>query len=442
METDVLIIGGGATGTGLARDFALRGITALVLEKSDINAGASGSNHGLLHSGARYVSNDRESAAACRKEKEILKKTASLCIDPCGGLFIAVQGDDENYTADFPFLCAESQINCQPVPLEQAAEMEPALTRKTIAAFRVDDAAIDPFMLSLENMAHAETLGARILCHTEVVGMEKNASRITRVWLKNTLTGRLFFLSPREIVNASGAWAGQVAAMAGAQVNLRYSKGTLLVTQSRITNGVVNRLRPPSDGDILVPGGTISILGTTATQIHDPDNIHPSVKEVDIILDQGAQMIPVLKKTRFIRAYSGVRPLVCTAAEKKDDRGLSRGFSLIDHKKEHLENFTTITGGKLTTFRLMAEKTADLVCRKMGNTTPCSTAGTPLPAANAKKWTKPGFASRRWIHKDKKDRLLCECEIISTAAVDTMIDDVNNPSAKDRGACKVTCKPG
>ncbi|MEA1969319.1 MAG: anaerobic glycerol-3-phosphate dehydrogenase subunit GlpA [Thermodesulfobacteriota bacterium] len=423
METEVLIIGGGVTGTGLARDLGLRGIKTIVVEKEDINAGASGGNHGLLHSGARYISNDVESAKECMKEGRILKKTAPFCIDNCGGLFVAVQGDDEKYAAEFPLLCEKSGIKCKPISPEQAIYMEPALSKKVIAAYQVEDGAIDPFMLSLENIAQAKSLGSSLLCHTKVISMERDQKRITRVWLKNLRTGKKFFIEPQQVVNASGAWAGHVAALAGAKIDILFSMGTLLVTQSRITNGVVNRLRPPSNADILVPGGTVSILGTTSERIDDPDKIRPTVKETDLIVKQGAQMIPFLENTRYIRAYSGVRPLVSSQEENGDDRNVSRGFSLLDHKDAGLENFATITGGKLTTFRLMAERTADLVCQRIGISTPCTTATAMLPSTMEGKWTEPGLAPKRWIQKqkDEKDKILCECEMISQSTIDNII---------------------
>src|SRR5512137_2897316 len=110
MDTQVLIIGGGATGTAVARDLALRGVACVLVERDDLNAGASGRNHGLLHSGARYVANDAEAAAECRAEGEILKRVAPQCIEETGGLFVAVEGDDEGYVAAFPALCARAGI--------------------------------------------------------------------------------------------------------------------------------------------------------------------------------------------------------------------------------------------------------------------------------------------------------------------------------------------
>ncbi len=106
IETEVLIIGGGVTGTGIMRDLALRGLHTLLIDKRDLCAGASGGNHGLLHSGARYVSNDLHSAIECRVENELLKRLAPQCIEETGGMFVAVQGDDPEFAEKFPQYCA------------------------------------------------------------------------------------------------------------------------------------------------------------------------------------------------------------------------------------------------------------------------------------------------------------------------------------------------
>ena len=426
METDVLIIGGGVTGTCIARDLALRGITSILIEKSDINAGASGGNHGLLHSGGRYVSNDVKSAGECMEEGKILKQVAPHCIDDCGGLFVAVPGDDEKFAANFPQCCKKSGVACHELSRDEAMEREPALSRDIIAAFEVEDGAIDPFMFSLENMAHAKSLGARLFCHTQVVKFDIRNNHIHKAILKDTRTGEKKTVLAKQVINASGAWAAGVAKLAGAHINMIFSMGTLLVTQSRLANGVINRLRPPSDADILVPGGTVSILGTTSIRIQDPDRFSPTVPETDLIVSQGAQMIPSLENTRYIRAYSGVRPLVKSGSGQGGDRNVSRGFSLLDHKEDHLDNFITITGGKLTTARLMAEKTSDLVCRRLGNTRPCLTRTEPLPVTMEGKWTEPGIAPREWIKKERsaKDLILCECEMISQSTIDTIIKEM------------------
>ena len=167
MNTQVLIIGGGVTGTGIARDLALRGVQCILAEYRDLNAGASGANHGLLHSGGRYVFTDPGSAAECREEGEILKKLAPHCIEDTGGLFVAVEGDDEKFVADFPHLCAKCQISVQELDVKEARELEPVLSDKLIAAYLVADASIDPFKLSMENMAQAQGLGSTLLRFTK-----------------------------------------------------------------------------------------------------------------------------------------------------------------------------------------------------------------------------------------------------------------------------------
>ncbi len=423
MKTQVLIIGGGATGTGLARDLSLRGVRCILVEKQDINAGASGGNHGLLHSGARYVASDPEAAKECREEGELLKRLAPHCIEDTGGLFVAVRGDDENYVTDFPALCAKSGIPAEMLDLNTAREMEPELSPDIIAAFQVADASVDPFMLSLDNMAQARQQGAELLCYHKVISFRIENGRIRKIIVRNTVSGEETEIEADYVVSASGAWAGIIAGLAGIEIPMVYSKGSLLVTQNRITKRVINRLRKASDADILVPGGTVSILGTTSRRTEDPDDCRPTIAEVDDIIEDGARMVPVLENTRYIRAYSGVRPLIGSSAG--DDRNVTRGFALIDHAPDGIENFITITGGKLTTFRLMAEKTADLLCRKMGITNPCKTGTEPLPSSASGKWTEPGSAPKMWLTRhESDDMILCECEMVSKGIIDGIMEGI------------------
>ena len=426
LETQVLIIGGGATGTGLARDLALRGVQCILVEKDELNAGASGGNHGLLHSGARYVSNDPVSAEECRSEANLLRQLAPQCIEDTGGLFVAVEGDDENYIADFPRLCAKCGIPIREISRREALEREPSISEKLIAAYLTEDGGIDPFKLSLENMAQAQSLGCRCLQHTKVVGFEMLKNRIEAVHVLDAESGRQKRIKADQVVNASGVWASEIAALADIPVNMLYSKGSLLVTAHRLSHRVINRLRPPSDGDILVPGGTVSILGTTSVRIHSLDNVRPTIPEVDLIVDELAEVVPSLQETRYVRAYSGVRPLTQTQ-EADDDRAVSRGYAVLDHTRDGLENFTTITGGKLTTYRLMAEKTADLVCKKLGISSPCLTLTEPFPSAGKGKWTEPGLSPRVWLeeHAPRKP-ILCECEMISEDIIDDVVETIGN----------------
>jgi len=429
-KTQALIIGGGATGTGIARDLALRGVACILVERGDINAGASGSNHGLLHSGARYVLNDAMTSVECREENLLLKNLASHCVEDTGGMFVAIEGDDAAYIAEFPKLCDRCGIPLEAIDPKSAKELEPELSDRVIAAYLTPDASIDPFRLSLENISHARKLGTILLCRHRVMGFEMEKGRICRVRLLHTEGGEEAFVEAEQVINASGAWAAEIASLAGVAIPMVYSKGSLLVTSDRITQRVINRLRPPGDGDILVPGGTVSLLGTTSVQIDAPDLAHPSIPEIDRIVDQASQMIPILESARYIRAYSGVRPLMGSHAEN-GGRSQSRGFAVLDHEKDGLTNFITISGGKLTTFRLMAEKGADLVCHRLGVSSPCLTRVQPLPASAECRWSEPGLSPKLWLKAhDTEDMLLCECEMVPKSVVEGVISAIQDQQMK------------
>jgi glycerol-3-phosphate dehydrogenase len=423
LDTEVLIIGGGVTGAGIMRDLALRGIHSVLIDKVDLCAGASGGNHGLLHSGARYVSTDLEAAIECRQENSLLKQLAPQCIEPTAGLFVAVEGDDPGFAERFPGLCRQAAIPCDELTVAEARALEPLLSDELIKAYRVPDATVDPFHLALAHVDHARLVcGSIYRAHTELLQFEITAGRIRSALCRDHRTQATLVIRARQYVNAGGAWAMAIARLAGCtDVDLLYAKGTLLVNHDRVTRHVVNRLRPPGDGDILVPGGTVSLLGTTSSRVPDPEQVAPTVQEVDRIIQEGAVMIPALAAARYTRAFSRVRPLL-QAASGTSDRAASRGFALMDHQAQGLVNFCTITGGKLTTFRLMAEKAADLVAARLGHRQACSTASTPLPAGDAGRWTEPGAAPRQWLRlSDPTDMILCECEMVPQSTIDEIV---------------------
>jgi glycerol-3-phosphate dehydrogenase len=453
LKTQVLIIGGGITGTAIARDLALRGIHSILIDRSHINAGASGANHGVLHSGARYIASDPESSRECMEENAILKKVAPHCIDNTGGFYVSVKEDDEKYLADFPHLCAKCGVPCDPLDVKDAIEMEPALSKEIIAAYRTEDSSIDPFRVSHENLAYAVKCGHGFLPYTAVTSFDIGNRNIQSVHVTDVLTGQEQTIEAEEVVNAAGAWVGQVAALANANIEILYSKGTLLVTHSRLAHHMLLRLRPPSDGEVLCPGGTVSILGPSSVRLTSPDDIKPTVEEVSHIISQGSPIIPSLKHSRYIRAFAGVRPLIAKkkAAGTTDDRQISRGFDLIDHRADGVDNFQTIAGGKLTIFRLMAERVSDQICVRLKIDEPCRTRHEPLPSTLNCEWTEPGLSPKTWLEKQKPDDIiLCECEMVPQSGVQIILDNpafqkesvlLHNIGARSRigkGACQGT----
>ncbi|MGC8087343.1 anaerobic glycerol-3-phosphate dehydrogenase subunit A, partial [Escherichia coli] len=229
-----------------------------------------------------------------------------------------------------------------------------------------------------------------------------------------------------------------IAEYADLRIRMFPAKGSLLIMDHRINQHVINRCRKPSDADILVPGDTISLIGTTSLRIDysEIDDNRVTAEEVDILLREGEKLAPVMAKTRILRAYSGVRPLVASD-DDPSGRNVSRGIVLLDHaERDGLDGFITITGGKLMTYRLMAEWATDAVCRKLGNTRPCTTADTPLPGSQEpaevtlrKVISLPaplrgsavyrhGDRTPAWLSEGRLHRsLVCECEAVTAGEV-------------------------
>ena len=155
LDSEVIIIGGGATGAGIARDCARRGLGTLLIERHDIATGATGRNHGLLHSGARYAVTDNESARECISENRILRRIARHCIEPTNGLFITLPEDDLAWQQTFIDACQQAGIEATPLSPQEALRREPAVNPTLLGAVQVPDGTIDPFRLTAANMLDA-----------------------------------------------------------------------------------------------------------------------------------------------------------------------------------------------------------------------------------------------------------------------------------------------
>ncbi|MEE3664108.1 anaerobic glycerol-3-phosphate dehydrogenase subunit A [Brenneria sp. g21c3] len=448
-ETDVIVIGGGATGAGTLRDCALRGLRCLLLERHDIATGATGRNHGLLHSGSRYAVTDGESARECIEENQILRRIARHCVEPTDGLFITLPEDDLAYQTPFIAACRQAGIAAQAIDPQEALRIEPAANPALIGAVRVPDGTVDPFRLTTANMIDAQEHGAEVLTYHEAIGLIRQGDRITGVRVFDHKSGMASEIYAQVVVNAAGIWGQHIAEYADLRVRMFPAKGALLILGHRINNMVINRCRKPADADILVPGDTISLIGTTSTHIdYDQiDNMTVTPAEVDTLMREGAKLAPQLAATRILRAYAGVRPLVASDSDPSG-RSVSRGIVLLDHAgRDGLEGLITITGGKLMTYRLMAEWVTDKICEKLAHHAVCTTAHRPLPGSEpaqeeaaskpsafarpsqnpSPSWSAPLRGSAIYRHGERADRLLsgerldsslvCECEAVTTGEV-------------------------
>lgn len=440
---DVIIIGGGITGAGTARDCAMRGLSVLLVERYDFTNGATGRNHGLLHSGARYAVTDSESASECIKENMTLRKIARHCVDETDGLFITLPEDDLNYQATFVEACHKAGIRADVIDPAQARELEPAVNPTLTGAVRVPDASIDPFRLTIANVVDARLHGAQLLNYHEVTGLIINQDRVEGVKLRNNHTGQQLEVHSSLVINAAGIWGMLIAQMAGVKVNMFPAKGALLIFGHRVNNMVINRCRKPANADILVPDDTVCVIGTTSDRvpIEECDHMRVTDEEVQVLITEGEKLAPALASTRILRAYAGVRPLVASDNDPSG-RSISRGIVCLDHEtRDGLAGFITITGGKMMTYRMMAEVATNLACKKLHIDKPCATATTALPGSEEKKdeatlrtysFAQKAADGRHGTYTKQIDEadlvdnaLVCECEEVSVGEVKYAVDNLH-----------------
>lgn len=447
LSTDVLVIGGGATGSGVAWDAALRGLDVILVDRLDLAEGTSGRFHGLLHSGGRYAVKDPRAAEECIAENRILHRVAADCVEATGGLFVTTPWDDPAYADRFAEGCRATGVDCEEISPAQALRDEPRLHPGITRAFRVPDANIDVWK-TVWAMSHgAQQRGARILPYHEATAIHRQGDEVTGARIHDARTGEDLDVHARVTVNAAGAWAGRIADMAGIEgVRVLPGRGIMIAMNHRLVNTVINRCQMPTDGDILVPIRTVSVIGTTDQHTDDPDDHTVNQSEVDAMLDDGEKLVPGFRGARALRVWTGVRPLFEDAkASDTDTRDVTRAHALLDHsQRDGVGRFITITGGKLTTFRLMAEETVDAVCRSLGETRPCTTATEPLPGSESGENYQLGERLARKEARLVDEQVICECELVPRGKLEeamsrtgsTNLDDIRRQLRLGMGPCQ------
>ena len=425
VETDVLVIGGGATGVGVARDAAMRGLDTVLVERSDLAEGTTGRYHGLLHSGARYAVKDPRAAEECARENAILRRIAADCIEDTGGLFVTTPWDDPAFGDRLVAGCRATGVAIEEVDVGAALRREPRLHPQLRRAFEVNDAALDAWKLVWACARSVEAHGGTVLTYRRVRQVLRSGDAVTGAVVVDPRDGEELEVRAEIMVNATGAWAGQLAALAGCRpVEVVPGKGVMIAFNHRLVHTVLNRCTMPGDGDILVPIRTVSVMGTTDVKVADPDQLEVTRAEVDLLLEEGEKLVPGLRHARALRAWAGARPLFGAApAGGGETRDITRAHALLDHlERDGISGLVTITGGKATTFRLMAEETVDLVCARLGRGGPCRTHAEALPGSEDGRFyvLDDRLATREARLLD--DQLVCECELVTRGALEAALD--------------------
>ncbi len=375
----ILIVGGGGTGGALAHDLTLRGLKVTLVDRGEVTSGTTGRHHGLLHSGARYAVGDKESAVECIEENMILRRICPGSFEENDGLFVAIEDEDMEYLEPFLKGCAESGIPTQQLTPSEALALEPNLNPNLKAAVRIPDGTMDAMRMPLRFFATAKHNGASIHPYMGVNDLIVHDRVVSGAVVHDHVTGKDGQIRADIVVNATGPWSERIASMAGVDVPIRPSPGVLLALRGRLCNMVINRLHKSGDGDIVVPQRGLSVVGTSSWTVENPDDLGVPEDHVQRMYDEGAKLIPAVKRVEFRAAWSAARPLIGSRGDADTGRELSRTFKTFDHKdSDGVEGFVTITGGKGTTLRGMAELCANVICGKLGIEAECRTRETVL----------------------------------------------------------------
>lgn len=447
-STQLLVIGGGVTGLGIAWDASLRGIKTVLVEKGDVGEGTSGRYHGLLHSGGRYALSDPHSASNCASENKILRQIASPAIEDTGGYFVSTPTDPLEYPDKWYRACLDANVPCEEISSSELLKREPLLNPRISRAFEVQDSSLDSFDLAHLLLAGIQLAGGKILLRHAVTDFRIVQDRVRSATIINFRDNKKLTIDADFVINATGPWAGSITKLANIQIPLTLGKGTMLAMSSRLTHAVINRCKPPSDGDIIVPVGTVCVLGTTDVRTESPKDLQIEPWELDILLEEADILIPGIIHHRPLRAWAGIRPLYTQIDDTATPhRTISRAHIILDHhERDGIYNLLSVFGGKMTTFRLMAEEAVNHVAVRLGNNTPSVTTTTPLPTKGQESgYFLPGRLSAiSQKRSTEEDMIICECELVSAkrlnaslcAGTGTLLDDIRRDLRLGMGPCQ------
>ena len=414
----VVVIGGGTTGSAVARDLVLRGLRVTLVEYGDLGSGTSSRFHGMLQSGARYAASDTDFAAECMRERRIVAGLVPHAVEPTGGLFVSLGDDPPDFADAFEAGCRAAGIPVEELDPEAVRRDEPHVSRDLRRAFAVPDATINPWGLVNSLCDDVGARGGAVLTRHRVVGFEVAGGEIRAVRVSGRDGERT--LGADAVVNAAGVWSARIAALVDQDVVLELTKGSILVFAHRCVGRVINRCRPATGCDIMVPSGTVGLFGTTSEVVEDPDTTAVKPEEVQALLDGAEPMIPGIRGHRALRAWAGVRPLV-KPPDWPPGAPLPRRHKVIDHGELGCPGFFTVTGGSLTTHRAMAEELGDRVCRYFRLNEPCHSATTALLRDGAPGPWRPVAGHAADEAGAGPDTRICECEAVGRAALSKLI---------------------
>lgn len=471
---DVLIIGGGINGAGIARDCAMRGLKTILVEKTDFAAGATGACSGMIHGGPRYLEYDIATTQTSCLDSGYIQKIAPFLLFRIPFIFPVLKGDKYSIELIETFMEAYDRFvplkNGRPhtrLTREDAFKLEPGLTPNVTGGVTIDEWGCSPFRLTILNVLSAHRYGAEIRNHTQAEKLLIDDNRrVIGAKLRNTLTGEREEVGARIVFNAGGPWSPGIARMAGAEVKIRPAKGVHLVFDRRLSNIAITAETIDGRSIFVLPYENTSLVGTTDDDYYgDMDNLTVTRDEIQYLIEGIERVFPSIRNERIIRTFAGVRPTLYEWRKNEDD--LSREHKVFDHEgTENIKGLLSIAGGKFASYRLMAEHAADLICQKLGIRETCRTHLEPLPGGDgeldleqvSKEYGMPTYAVQRLYQRYGTEytkimaeepqgsvkSIICQCESVTEAEIRHAVrhewartlDDVRRRTRLGAGPCQ------
>jgi glycerol-3-phosphate dehydrogenase len=383
---DVVVIGGGIIGCGIARDAALRGLKVALVEKRDFGSGTTSGSTRLIHGGLRYLqTGDFGLVRLDLREREILLKIAPHLVKPIPFLLPLPKRTFGRLRLRIGMHLYDALSYDKSLPSHRVlspdalAKAEPALDAARFhgAARFYDAQCAFPERLALENVVDAHEHGAFVQNYAEVVGAIREGDRLVGVKVKHVLEGgRESELRGKVIVNASGPWFDRVAGVieTAPELRVRTTKGIHIACEN-VLHGHALVLESPIDGRTMfaIPWNGYTWVGTTDTDFEgDPSAAHATDDDIGYLLESVTPYLPALRTAKKFWTMAGVRALVRSS-------GWASGVSRAHKTRTDGEGLVSVIGGKLTGYRAIAEEVMDLVGQQLSHTGVSRTAKTVLP---------------------------------------------------------------
>lgn len=393
---DLLVIGGGITGAGIARDAAMRGLTTVLVEQEDLAAGTSSRSSRLIHGGLRYLEQGNLSLVReALRERAILLRIAPHLVRPIPFVFPLHEGDRvPRWKLGAGLVAYELLAGFRNVRRPRilgkrgVLQREPLLRERALTGGALyGDAQCDDARLVIATARSAVDYGATILTHTRVTGLTRDGSRVSGAALEDRLTGARRELRAAVLVNATGPWTDQLRQMEdpSALPMLRLTRGThVVVPRERVGHRHAITFLSPIDGRVMfiLPWNDLTYIGTTDTDYTaDPSAVAATRDDVVYLLRSANALFPAARLTEDdVRStWAGLRPLLAEDGARAPS-AVSREHALV----EGVGGMITITGGKLTTYRAMAAEAVDRVAARLARKLArARTDVIPLPGGNA-----------------------------------------------------------